>query len=344
MHVVILYNRVAVHDSADDLDVLQQVVAVEQSLLRRRHTVTRLSCDLRLDATRAVLQKEHPDVVFNLVECLGGTDHLMPLATLLLESLDLPFTGASTLALLRTSQKILAKQQLLMSGLPTPAWMTDLRSGWQGSRNPIVVPERAIIKAVGEHSSLGITDASVVRVSAAPAGKSGLQNLAEMIDQRSIDLRTPHFAEEYIEGREFNLSVLATLSGPEVLPPAEIEFRDYPEDKPKIVGHDAKWNEQTVESQNTPRRFKFPTQDRPLLDELQSLARRAWEVFGLRGYARVDFRVDVDGQPWILEINANPCLSPDAGFAAAAVEAGLAFDNVVDRIVNDSVRQIQQKR
>ena len=204
------------------------------------------------------------------------------------------------------------------------------------------MPEWAIIKAVGEHSSLGITDASVVRVSAAPAGKSSLQILAEMMDQRSIDLRTPHFAEEYIEGREFNLSVLATLSGPEVLPPAEIEFRNYPEDQPKIVGHDAKWNEQSVESQNTPRRFKFPSQDRPLLDELQSLARRAWEVFGLRGYARVDFRVDVDGQPWILEVNANPCLSPDAGFAAAVVEAGLAFDNVVDRIVNDSIRQLQQ--
>jgi len=338
MHVVILYNRVAVYDSADDLDVLQQVVAVEQSLLCRRHTVVRLSCDLRLDEVRSVLKKEHPDVVFNLVECLGGTDHLMPLATLLLESLGLPFTGASTLALLKTSQKILAKQQLLTSGLPTPAWMTDIRSGWQGLRNPNQLPERAIIKAVGEHSSLGITDASVVQTSAAQAGISDLANLAEMIARRSIDLRTAHFAEEYIEGREFNLSVLATPSGPEVLPPAEIEFKDYPADKPKIVGHDAKWNDQTIESQNTPRRFEFPTQDRPLLDELASLARRAWEVFGLHGYARVDFRVDADGQPWILEINANPCLSPDAGFAAAVVEAGLTFDNVVDRILNDSVR------
>lgn len=57
MHVVILYNRVAVHDSADDLDVLQQVVAVEQSLLCRRHTVVRLSCDLRLDEVRSVLKR-----------------------------------------------------------------------------------------------------------------------------------------------------------------------------------------------------------------------------------------------------------------------------------------------
>ena len=72
------------------------------------------------------------------------------------------------------------------------------------------------------------------------------------------------------------------------------------------------------------------------MDELQSLARRCWEVFELRGYARVDFRVDADGQPWILEINANPGLSPDAGFAAAVTQAGLTFDAVVERILSDA--------
>ena len=107
--------------------------------------------------------------------------------------------------------------------------------------------------------------------------------LAKMIVRKSADHGTPHFAEEYIDGREFNLSVLATSSGPEVLPPAEIEFTDFPADKPKIVGHDAKWNENTDEYMNTPRRFQFDPGDRPLLDELQSLARRSWEVFGLQG-------------------------------------------------------------
>jgi len=131
---------------------------------------------------------------------------------------------------------------------------------------------------------------------------------------------------------------LATLSGPEVLSPAEIEFTNFPADKPKIVGHDAKWKETTDEYLNTPRRFQFGPRDRALLDELQSLARRSWEVFGLRGYACVDFRVDNDGQPWILEINANPCLSSDAGFAAAVEQSGITFDTVVERILNDAMR------
>ena len=184
-----------------------------------------------------------------------------------------------------------------------------------------------------------MNDDSVVRLAdLRVGGKSVEAGLANLIARKAAELGTPHFAEDYIDGREFNLSVLATDLGPSVLPSAEIEFTDFPADKPKIVGHDAKWNEHTAEYMNTPRRFTFTHGDQPLLDELQSLARRCWEVFCLRGYARVDFRVDADGQPWILEINANPCLSPDAGFAAAVAQAGLTFDTVVSRILHDALR------
>jgi D-alanine-D-alanine ligase len=104
------------------------------------------------------------------------------------------------------------------------------------------------------------------------------------------------------------------------------------------VGYAAKWDEAAAEYRQTPRTFRFPSSDRPLLDELQALARRCWSVFDLRGYARVDFRVDEDGQPWILEINVNPCLSPDAGFAAALAEQGLTIDDAVQRIIEDAFR------
>lgn len=333
MHVVVLYNRVSLNGTAGDLDVLKQVVAVEESLARLGHTSKRIACDMNLSDVRQSLKAARADVVFNLVESLGGTDQLMPLATVLLESMGLPFTGASTLAMLWTTQKLDAKKQLAMFGLPTPAWMVDRHSGWCGLADDNANPESAIIKAVAEHSSLGITDESVVRCS-----DFSIAGLAHRIADKADQYSTPHFAEAYIDGREFNLSVLANDFGPEVLPPAEIEFMDFPTGKPRIVGHDAKWNEATSEYMNTPRRFTFPNCDQPLIDELESLARRCWESFGLKGYARVDFRVDADGQPWILEVNANPCLSPDAGFAAAVTEAGLTFDDVIKRILVDTVR------
>jgi D-alanine-D-alanine ligase len=143
----------------------------------------------------------------------------------------------------------------------------------------------------------------------------------------------PWFAERFVEGREFNLSVLDGPDGGVVLPAAELIFTDFPEDKPRIVGYAAKWDEDSFEYRNTTRSFDAAPVDAPLLAELALMARRCWDVFALRGWARVDFRVDRAGRPWILEVNANPCLSPDAGFAAAVGRAGLTFAGAVQRIL-----------
>ena len=102
------------------------------------------------------------------------------------------------------------------------------------------------------------------------------------------------------------------------------------------MGHRAKWDEQSFEYHHTPPRFDFPPADQPLLERLTGLARQCWDLFGLRGYVRVDFRVDAAGRPWILEINANPCLSPDAGFAAALAQAGISFAEAVRCILADA--------
>ena len=113
-----------------------------------------------------------------------------------------------------------------------------------------------------------------------------------VLRRRAPDLGGACFAEVYIEGREFNLALLAGPDGPEVLPPAEIVFEGYGPDRLRIVGYRAKWDEASYEYHHTPRRFDFPAADAPLLDRLRRTARDCWRLFGLRGWARVDFRVD----------------------------------------------------
>ena len=131
--------------------------------------------------------------------------------------------------------------------------------------------------------------------------------------------------------------ILNGLDGPQILPIGEMDFSTFPADKPRIIGHRAKWNEGSFEYNNTPRSFSVLEQDRSLVEQLERLALQCWQLFGLRGHVRIDFRVDQEGKPWILEVNTNPCLSPDAGYAAALEEAGVGYDEAVRRIVERAV-------
>jgi D-alanine-D-alanine ligase len=156
-----------------------------------------------------------------------------------------------------------------------------------------------------------------------------------LLEARAQELGGACFAERYIAGREFNLSLLAGPAGPQVLPPAEIVFDGFTDDMPRIVDYRAKWDAAAFAYHHTPRRFDFAANDHDLLTRLQVMARHCWESFGLQGYARVDFRVDEAGRAWVLEINANPCLAPDAGFAAALERAGVSYAEAVGRILVD---------
>ncbi|MCF8065483.1 MAG: hypothetical protein K9K36_09580, partial [Desulfarculaceae bacterium] len=230
--------------------------------------------------------------------------------------------GAGGRAMLVTSHKLLAKRALARAGLPTPAWRAPIGKGHgehEGSW---------LIKAVWEHGSLGIDDESLV-----PAGRP--RRLSKALAAKQAQVGGPCFAEAYIEGREFNLALVAGPGGVRLLPPAEILFEGYASGQLRVVGYRAKWEAASYEYHHTPRCFEFPDCDRALLDRLRDLAHACWKLFDLRGWARVDFRVDRRGNPWILEVNANPCLAADAGFSAAASQAGLDQAAVVADILAD---------
>jgi D-alanine-D-alanine ligase len=125
-----------------------------------------------------------------------------------------------------------------------------------------------------------------------------------------------------------------------VLPVAEIRFDAFPADKPRIVGYAAKWDADSFEYRNTPRTFSVEPDLAALVGRL---ALDCWDVFRLDGYARVDFRVDDRGMPWVLEVNANPCLSPDAGFAAALAAAGIEYQAAIGMLLDDALARRTRK-
>lgn len=335
MKIAVIHNQVEADDAPDTRDVLQQVASVSEALNSLGHEVVRGSCGLDLEAARRELAITRPDLVFNLVEELAGHGRLIHLFPSLLDALAIPYTGAPAEAVYLTSNKILAKERLLQAGLPTPAWAGP----WPavgGQRRPAAGVEKWIIKSLWEHASIGLDAGSVLATDSAAT-------LSAEMRKRCAALGGACFAEQFIDGREFNLSLLGGKDGPEVLPPAEILFSGYTPDMLRIVDYQAKWDEGSFHYHHTPRTFDFGPADADLLQELTEIARRCWHAFGLAGYARVDFRVDEAGHPFILEVNTNPCLSPDAGFAAALARSGITFAQAMARIVADALQQYVQE-
>jgi D-alanine-D-alanine ligase len=317
---VILHNQVSADSPKDELDVLVQANEVFKSLSELGYQPVTVPFSLDFAKTLRAIKKISPLFVFNLVESVEGNGQLIHLAPALLDHLGLPYTGNGQEAIFVTSNKILGKKLLQQAGIPTPPWL-----GAGNSRGSAGLGAGTfLLKSVWEHASNWFADDSIVQVDDADA-------LSRLLEKKNRAGRGQFFAESYIAGREFNQAILTG----EFLPMAEIQFVDFPDDKLRVVDFRAKWEESSFEYIHTPRSFDFADADQPLLAELRAIAGRCWENFDLSGYARVDFRVDDHNRPWVLEINTNPCLSPDGGFYAAAGRLHLSFTRTVERIVND---------
>jgi D-alanine-D-alanine ligase len=325
MKALILHDTIPETAPQDQKDGLVQAATVADALRRLGYDPMAVPFSLDVLSFVDTVRSTRPAFVFNLVESVGGSGRLIHMAPAVMDQLGIPFTGATTDTLYLTSNKVIAKRVMALAGLPTPEWYSV--EGLEGIQLPHSGPY--IIKSVWEHASIGMAEDSVLST------KDGTALLKRM-NGKAHRFGGEWFAERFVEGREFNLSLLASNGPPDLLPAAEMVFRHYPADKAKMVCYRAKWEEASFEYRHTSRSFDLGMDDVPLLEELGGLAMACWDLFSPRAYARVDFRVDGEGRPWILEVNVNPCLSPDAGFTAAAKRAGLGMEAVIRRIIRHS--------
>jgi D-alanine-D-alanine ligase len=326
MRFAVLYTPAPPGAPPEDVDGVIQMEAVSKTLQALGHTTEAVPCVLNLAQVRDALTHIRPDCVFNIVEAIDSHDRLLYLAPALLEGMGIPFTGAGVNAMMLSTGKLVAKRIIRGAGLPTADWVDFSSYG----PCPLHKGDIVIFKSAWDHGSPMVTD-NDIKPFDDPA------TLKEQLKSRVKKPGQEWFVERYIEGREFNIAMLAGPDGPHILPAAEILFIDYEKGKPKVVGYNAKWAEESFEYTHTPRTFDFGKEDAPIVEKITRLARDCWNLFGLSGYARVDFRVDADGNPWILEVNANPCIAPDAGYAAALNRAGITYAQAIERIVNDAV-------
>jgi D-alanine-D-alanine ligase len=326
--VIILYNKPASSDSKfkeSESDVLHQVEAVASALKElgipcRKVGITKLPEIFSIS-------NAPEEVVFNLVESLEGQDNPENAVPPVIHSFGKFCTGNPRVSLNKWATKAI----LSASNIPVPAgFLVPV-----GEKHiPQMKGEKMIVKPAMKDGSEGIDSFSVIKSDSAL--KSAVEKIHKELGQDAL-------VEAFIDGRELNVSIFQEKDKVRVMPLAEIDFSKFDESKPRIVGYSAKWLEETFEFNNTPRIIPAPLPEE-VAEEIRKQVVAVWKAMECSGYARVDMRLDKDLKPYILEVNMNPCISPDSGFAAAIEKAGVSYKDFVMKMIETAIYESENHK
>jgi D-alanine-D-alanine ligase len=324
--VVVLYNASENLIKGEPRDLLaeQGVVVCAQAVADAFRTAGLCVAQVPLHEDVELALKPFPPtqwVIFNLGEGLDGRLFEEARIAWALDAMGYRFTGSGGDALARSTHKAYTKKLLDANGIDTPPWWLFRHPDEVDAVDPADLAFPLIIKPVAEDASIGVGPDAVAHT---------LPALRERVAYIVRRYRQAALAEAFITGREFNIALWG--DPPEVLPLAEIDFSAFRDPYARIVSFAAKWEESSFEYHHTPVLCPAPV-DAELGNCIEETARRTWAVIGCRGYARVDMRVSDAGVPYVVEVNCNPDLSPDAGFFQAARVVGYNYQQMVLHIL-----------
>ena len=337
--IVVLYNtdydeeQAANAGNPDATSVRESAKAIARALIETGHTVELTGCHgTDVYAVLARISSQKPDLLFNLCESMDGDPRNEPTFAGLLDVFRIPYTGADLPALATCLYKQRTKDILFAHDVPTPPYrfLRTLADLDDPTLAQLAYPY--FVKLVHEDASLGITEANVVH---------NVEQLRARSRELMLEFNEGILAERYIEGREVNVTLFGAGDRVEVLPLHEIDFAAMPADRPKIVSYAAKWDEKHVDYAGT-KPVPLKGLSEAVCAEIERVSRAAWAAVELRDYGRVDLRVDDAGVPWVIDVNPNPDISPDAGVARAALAAGMSYPQMVNRIAELALARIQR--
>lgn len=336
LHIAIIYSvptsRMK-HSSyaATDEDTASSARQIHRVLQEKGHDVALYPITTR---TINKIQRIHADCIFNLIEWTGIDLKYSQRAFRLLETLEkngTPFTGASKQNYFLNADKRVMKKIFDAEHIPTARWQS-FKTGNELIRKDFVFP--VIVKPCLEHCSIGLTRSSVVHTA---------NELHNVIHRQILSFKQPVFVEEFVEGREFHVTVLEKNGKPIVLPVAEIQFDVHGTDA--FLTYDSRWDEKHPEyAQSRVVVAKLPAK---LDTALRDVSTRTFAALQFRDYTRVDIRVRNNREIFVLEANTNPGLGADEDCALSTsfLAAGMTFADVVEYILQSCMdRFLKQKK
>ncbi|MBI5474362.1 MAG: ATP-grasp domain-containing protein [Ignavibacteriae bacterium] len=311
-----------------EIGVVEEMDDIKEALTSLGYKCSVFNVDSKVDRLIEFLREDKPDLIFNLVECIENESILEMNVAGMYELFKIPYTGAGPLALGTALNKPRVKEIMQANGIRTPQHQVFKVAEKIVLRDGMEFP--LIVKPSHEDASVGISDKSVVY---------SLNELRRQVRYIWAEFDQPALVEQFIDGRELNVAVIGNHR-PIVLPISEIEFSGLNPGMHKIVSYAAKWLNGTVEYEGT--KGVCPAQLPAAIEtEVRDTALQCYKLIGCRDYARVDFRLSASGVPYVLEINPNPDISDEAGFARSAKAYGLTFPQIIGKIVESALERVE---
>ena len=316
MKVVVLHGADALGPPVDA--VIEEVPA---ALAAVGHEPSTLAVGHSIEPVITGLKQRAADLVFNLTESFRDISSLDSNLAALLNLLGLRYTGSSPSGLMLAGDKSLSKKVLGFHNIRTPEFATIYRGALEHVgelRFPVIV------KPPQQDASIGISESSVVE---------DLATLLRKIDEMQEEYRSPVLVEELIPGREFYVGVLGNAHAV-ALPVMELCFEPNQANPHRIASFDVKW----AADRDAETRSVFPGDlTEELVATMQKIALESFHALRLRDYARIDMRLDEDGEPYILEVNPNPDLVDGAAYMMCATASGRSYAETLGHIVDLAV-------
>ncbi len=328
--IALVYNleQEITQGDPQDLIALEDTASTAQylyeALLTEGFDAEKVAAHDSLDDLRRSLQKYSPlnTFIFNNTDGFNGVNIGSVQVTRTIEELGFKHTGAQPEAIAACTDKVRTKQILTKAGVPTPAYQI-----FEKPEGDVKVCFPAIVKPAQEDGSVGIDLESVV---------SNDDALFERVAHITSTYNEPALVEEFIAGREMNISVWGN-GKLEAMPVYEQDYSLISNPLEWLLTFESKWNRDSFYYNNIT--VRCPADLKPEeASYLQSIAIRTFQSIGLRDFGRVDMRYK-DGKGYVVDINDIPDLSPNSGFPRTAAIAGYDYNSMVKRLVELAMKR-----
>jgi len=306
-----------------DEDTIESAREIEKAV--KEKGATPILVGLSEDAIDQTIRRIHADCIVNLIDWTGLDLPLSLHAMDILELTKTPFTGASRRAFEIGADKVAMKKQLDKSGLLTPRWQL-FETGKESVKSDFSYP--VIVKLAKEHCSIGLGKTSIVNSSG---------ELIVLVRKQLITYRQPLIVEEFLSGREFQITLIEKASGLTMLPPAEVIYKVSGIDA--MLSYESRWEETSPDFHTSGMALATLTSEQ--LQEFEAICTNAFHAFEFTDFTRIDARLNDVGQLIILEANANPGLSDDPlyGMTVSYKAVGMTFADFVWEIIESCLRR-----